>query len=91
CSISDCVGLKKDNMEMMQKLQMNKEKAQAISAEVARNKDYKRLKSELEGQCSTLDIHRNLIQMLILGMGQEWRQNPRYKQVMLECGEPLNL
>lgn len=83
--------LKKDNMEMMSKLQLNKEKTQAISAEVSRNKDYKRLKGELEGQCSSLDIHRNLIQMLVIGMGQDWNQDPRFKQLMLECGEPLNL
>ncbi|BFZ07592.1 hypothetical protein BsWGS_10631 [Bradybaena similaris] len=87
----DNLRLKKDNTELMQKLQTNKEQAQAISAEVARNRDYKRLKSELDGQCASLDIHRNLIQMLIIGIGEDWSQNPKFKQVMLDCGQPLNL
>lgn len=46
---------------------------------------------ELEKKTMSLEILRNVIQLMITGMGQDWSVIPEFNTVMQKCGEHLGL
>ncbi|XP_059163783.1 uncharacterized protein LOC131946828 [Physella acuta] len=83
--------LKKENLELMQKLKSSKAKAQLLSSTVAQNPDYKKLKSKIEVKSNSLEICKNILRLLVMGAEIDWKQDPELCQNLFECGEHIGI
>uniref|UniRef100_A0A0B7BLU1 Centromere protein H C-terminal domain-containing protein n=1 Tax=Arion vulgaris TaxID=1028688 RepID=A0A0B7BLU1_9EUPU len=83
--------LHKENTEMIQKLQTSRDKVHAIFGQVIHTKNYISLKKELEVKCMSLTIYQHVIQLLSVGIGQDWKCQPDFSQLLPECGQSLKL
>ncbi|KAK6998653.1 Zinc transporter zip3 [Biomphalaria glabrata] len=84
------VKLNKENLEMMTKLTNWNEKKQKLSFEAEGNEDYKRLKQQIEMKCQSIEVCRNIIKILIVGLGLDWSESPELTDLLLQCGEHVS-
>ncbi|KAH9519586.1 hypothetical protein Btru_003079 [Bulinus truncatus] len=85
------IKLYKENLELMTKLKTNNERKQKLSVDVEENEDYKSLNKQLEMKSMSIEIYRNIIKLLIVGLGQDWSQDSNLTDLLLQCGEPISV
>ncbi|GFN76454.1 Zinc transporter zip3 [Plakobranchus ocellatus] len=82
--------LKNENGELLGKLKESREKS-VLSPEVTRNRDYKRLKNELDIHSQSIIIYKNIIQRLVVGLGIHLDEDEELQELVEKCGEILTL
>lgn len=78
--------LKTENLEFLEKLKVSKEKA-ALPSEVTLNREYRRLKNELQIKCQSITIYQNLFQRLIFGLGLNLEEEKDLEDLLEKCNE----
>jgi len=83
--------LKLENVNLMTKLKEERDLQSKVSNELKNIPHYKKLKDQLEKQCEGIEINKSVAQLIIMTTCNNLHEDEQMMELLLKCGEPVNL